>query len=64
MVWCLLFQDFSDDGEYEEEKPLEAKPWTSDNGPETVLEIQSLTVPDRPLIKMQFIKKRKDFGYA
>ncbi|KAM3134985.1 hypothetical protein pb186bvf_012985 [Paramecium bursaria] len=57
-------EEFSDNDDYEEEMPLEAKIWQSDTQIDTLQEIANFAVPDRPLIKMQFIKKRKDFGGA
>ncbi|CAD8192077.1 unnamed protein product [Paramecium pentaurelia] len=55
-------EDFSEDEDFVEEKPLEPRPYKTDHEDETIQEIQSFTVKDRPLIKMQFIKKRKEFG--
>ncbi|KAM3126756.1 hypothetical protein pb186bvf_021137 [Paramecium bursaria] len=55
-------EEFSDNDDYEEETPLEAKVWQSDTQIDILQEIANFTVPDRPLIKMQFIKKKKDFG--
>ena len=39
-----------------------AKPYKSDTIDLTIREIEIFHLPTKPLIKMNFIKKRKDFG--
>ncbi|CAK59134.1 unnamed protein product (macronuclear) [Paramecium tetraurelia] len=55
-----LSEDYDDD--FVEEKPIEPRPYKTPHDDETIQDILSLYVKDRPLIKMQFIKKRKEFG--
>ncbi|CAD8180809.1 unnamed protein product [Paramecium pentaurelia] len=54
--------EFSEDDDFVEEKPIEPRPYSTTHEDETIQDILSLYVKDRPLIKMQFIKKRKEFG--
>ncbi len=44
------------------DKPLIAKIYVSQSMDETLKEIQNFKPVSRPLIKMQFIKKRREFG--
>ena len=57
--------DYDDsDQEVNNERPLEAKPYLSTTIDETLKEISNFNTTNRPLIKMQFIKKRREFGSA
>lgn len=44
------------------DRPLVAMPYNSDSMDQTIHEIQNWQVNPRSLIKMQLIKKRRDFG--